>query len=49
MRAKRLGVEYVKKGILIATTQRLFFYAKRLGGYDTEVFPYPNIICLADK
>ena len=33
----------VRKGIFIATDQRLLFYAKKLTGYDFEAFPYTNI------
>ena len=40
---KRAGTKHSKNGALIATTQRLVFYAKKLGGYDMEIFPYRNI------
>lgn len=40
---KRLGEDAVRKGIFAATNQRLVFYAKKLAGYDFEVFPYENI------
>lgn len=37
------GAESVRKGIILATTERVVFYAKKLGGYDLESFPYGNI------
>jgi hypothetical protein len=40
---KIMGNDTVRKGILAATDRRLMFYAKKLGGYDLEVFPYENI------
>jgi hypothetical protein len=40
---KRMGNETVRNGVLLATNRRLVFFAKRLTGYDLEVFPYPNI------
>ena len=40
---KRLGQKTVRNGILAATDQRVIFYAKKMGGYDLESFPYPNI------
>lgn len=33
----------VRNGIFLATNKRLIFYAKKLTGYDLEVFPYRNI------
>lgn len=33
----------VRNGIFMATDQRLIFYAKKLTGYDLEVFPYSTI------
>lgn len=41
--AMRLGDKVVRNGVLIATDRRVLFYAKRLGGYDLESFPYRNI------
>ena len=38
-----MGSDSVRNGIFIATDQRLLFYAKKLTGYDIEVFPYANI------
>jgi Bacterial PH domain/Short C-terminal domain len=40
---KRMGEGTVRSGILIATDQRLVFYAKKVGGYEFESFPYENI------
>lgn len=40
---KMLGNKTVRNGILMATDQRVLFYAKKFGGYDLESFPYPNI------
>ena len=41
--AKVLGSDSVRNGVLIATDRRLVFYAKKLGGYDLESFPYRQI------
>ncbi|ONK21244.1 hypothetical protein BLX87_22955 [Bacillus sp. VT-16-64] len=38
-----LGADSVRNGVFLATNKRLFFYAKKLGGYDSESFPYSNI------
>lgn len=40
---KSLGADTVKNGVLIATENRIVFYAKRLTGYDSESFKYSNI------
>jgi hypothetical protein len=40
---KRMGQDSVRKGLLAATNRRLVFYAKKLGGYDLESFPYENL------
>lgn len=40
---KVMGNDHPRKGIMLATDRRLVFYAKKLGGYDLESFPYPNI------
>lgn len=40
---KIMGGDSVRDGILIATDQRLLFYAKKMIGYDFEAFPYTNI------
>lgn len=37
------GARTVRRGIFVATSQRLVFYAKRLTGYDIESFPYKSI------
>ena len=41
--AKVLGQDSVRTGLLIATDRRLLFYAKKMGGYELESFPYSNI------
>ncbi|HEV2890688.1 MAG TPA: PH domain-containing protein [Frankiaceae bacterium] len=38
-----MGSETVRQGVLVATDRRVVFYGKKLGGYDLESFPYPNI------
>jgi hypothetical protein len=40
---KIMGSDTVRSGSLIATDRRLVFYAKKLGGYELESFPYGNI------
>jgi hypothetical protein len=40
---ERMGQDSVRKGIFAATDHRLVFYAKKMTGYDFEVFPYENI------
>ena len=36
----------LRNGVLIATNQRILFYAKRLTGFDLEAFPYKGISSL---
>jgi PH (Pleckstrin Homology) domain-containing protein/putative oligomerization/nucleic acid binding protein len=40
---KKMGNDWNRAGILIATDHRVVFFAKKMGGYDLEVFPYKNI------
>lgn len=40
---KIMGSETVRTGSLLATDRRLVFYAKKMGGYELESFPYGNI------
>lgn len=40
---KMSGHDTVRKGSLIAADHRVVFYAKKLGGYELESFPYDNI------
>lgn len=40
---KVLGSDTVRAGVLIATPDRIVFYAKKLGGYDLESFAYRNV------
>ena len=41
--AKIMGSDTVRKGFLMATNQRVIFYAKKLTGFEIESFPYANI------
>lgn len=40
---KLMKNDTVRNGIFIATEKRVVFYAKKMFGYDMEVFPYTNI------
>ncbi len=40
---KIMGKDSARNGIFAATNKQLFFYAKKLTGYDLEAFPYLNI------
>lgn len=40
---KILGSDSVRAGVMLATDQRIVFYAKKIGGYDLESFAYGNI------
>lgn len=40
---KIMGTETTRAGILMATQARVVFFAKKLGGYDLESFPYGNV------
>lgn len=40
---KIMGSDSVRKGLFLATERRLVFYAKKLGGYEFESFPYDKI------
>jgi len=40
---KILGKDSVRTGICLATNKRMVFYAKKLTGYDMEIFPYSTI------
>lgn len=40
---KIMGSDTVRNGVLIATNRRVVFYAKKLGGFDLESFPFGNI------
>ncbi len=40
---KKMGSDWTRKGALVATDRRLVFFAKKMGGYDLEVFPYSHI------
>lgn len=41
--AKVMGSDSVRNGVLVATDRRIVFYAKKLGGFDLESFPFGNI------
>lgn len=41
-----LGSKTTKTGHLIATTDRIIFYSKKLTGFEMESFPYKNISSL---
>jgi len=38
--AKLMGNDTVRNGVLVATDRRVVFYAKKLGGFDLESFPF---------
>lgn len=40
---KILGKDSVRNGVLIATGNRIVFFAKKLGGYDIESFEYRHV------
>ena len=40
---KIMGKDSVRTGIFLATNKRMVFYAKKLTGYDMEIFPYSTI------
>lgn len=40
---KKMGEDWTRTGAILATDRRLLFVAKKLGGYDSESFPYERI------
>jgi hypothetical protein len=38
-----MGTDSVRKGILVATTERMVFYAKKMGGFEFESYPYDKL------
>jgi hypothetical protein len=38
-----MGKETVRNGVFIATEDKIVFFAKKMFGYDMEVFPFSNI------
>ena len=40
---KIMGNDTVRNGAFFATNMRLVFYAKKMFGFDMEIFPYNNI------
>lgn len=41
--AKVMGSDSVRAGLLAATDRRIVFYAKKIGGFELESFPYGNV------
>ncbi|WP_119728321.1 PH domain-containing protein [Thermomonospora amylolytica] len=41
--AKMMGSKISRAGVFVATDRRLLFYAKKIGGFELESFPYENI------
>ncbi|PPG30015.1 PH domain-containing protein [Pseudoclavibacter sp. RFBB5] len=41
--SKIAGQDTLRSGLLLATDLRVMFYAKKLGGFEIESFPYRNI------
>lgn len=46
---KIMGSETVRNGIFLATDKRVVFYAKKMGGFDLESFPYRSISSFEHK
>lgn len=40
---KKMGNDWTRPGVLMATQKRLVFYAKKMGGYDLESFSYDKV------
>ena len=40
---KIMGSDSVRNGVFVATSKRVVFYAKKITGYEMEVFPYSTI------
>jgi hypothetical protein len=40
---KILGQDSLRTGVFVATNERVVFYAKKMGGYDFQSFPYESI------
>ena len=40
---KTMGQDFVRSGLFAATSDRVVFYAKKVGGYDFQSFPYESI------
>ena len=40
---KLMGNDHTRGGVLVATDKRLLFFAKKMGGFQLESFPYSNI------
>jgi len=42
-KSKIMGKDTVRNGIFIATDRQVFFYCKKLTGFESESFPFSNI------
>ncbi|MNB67242.1 hypothetical protein D3C81_309200 [compost metagenome] len=40
---KIMGKDTLRNGVFLATDRRIFFYGKKMFGFDAESFPYSNI------
>ena len=40
---KIMGADTIRNGVFVATENRIVFFAKKLMGYDLEMFPFENI------
>lgn len=40
---KMMGKDILRTGVFMATTSRIFFFGKKMFGFETESFPYSNI------
>lgn len=40
---KVMGKDSVRNGVFLATDRRIFFFGKKMFGYDSESFPYSSI------
>jgi len=47
--AEMMGHKTLRNGVLLATSKRIFFYGKKLFGYETETFPYQKISSIEAK
>ena len=45
-KSKMFGKDTIRNGIFIATERQIFFYCKKLTGFDSESFPFSNISSL---
>ena len=45
-KSKIMGKDTLRNGIFIATERQIFFYCKKLTGFESESFPFSNISSL---